>query len=205
MRHGRARQAVAVDVEQGVDVVADDERVEKLAVAFAHAQARPLVQAFDARLRNEEQFAEFSAQRGILLQVTQQRHEDAQGGEALLSVDDVDVVAAGVLHEDDRPQEVVPVVRAPRAKQIIHEGFRLLLLPHVGALEVRNLVLAVAVQQLLNGLLCRREGHGGLHPRRVGLCFYRQYIDVCSVCVQGGRGLGTPRGCGAAGGWRGGR
>ena len=63
----------------------------------------------------------------------------------MLPVDDVDVVAAGVLHEDDRPQEIVAVVRAPRAQQIIHEGFRLLLFPHVGALEVGNLVLAVAV------------------------------------------------------------
>ena len=77
--------------------------------------------------------------------MTQQRHEDAQGGEALLPVDDVHVVAAGVLHEDDRPQEVVPVVRAPRAQQVIDQGFRLLLLPHVGALEVGNLILAVAV------------------------------------------------------------
>ena len=143
--HRGARETVAVDVEQGVDVVADDERVEKLAVAFAHAQARPLVQALDARLRNEEKIAELTAQRGILLQVTQQRHENAQGGEALLPVDDVHVVAAGVLHQDDRPQEVVPVVRAPRAQQVIDQGFRLLLLPHVGALDVGNLILAVAV------------------------------------------------------------
>ena len=64
-----------------------------------------------------------------------------------LPVDDIHVVAAGVLHEHNRTQEVVAVVRAPRAQQVIDQGDRLRFLPHVGALEVWNLVLAVAGQQ----------------------------------------------------------
>lgn len=45
--------------------------------------------------------------------MSQERDEDAQGGEALLSVNDVNVVAAWVIDEDNRSQEVVAVVRAP--------------------------------------------------------------------------------------------
>lgn len=61
-----------------------------------------------------------------------------------MAVDDVNVVAVWALHEHDGPQEVVAVVRAPRVKQIAHQGDRLLFLPHVGALEVGDLVLSIA-------------------------------------------------------------
>ena len=165
--HRGRGQRTRVDVKQRIDIVADDERVEELAVAFAHEQARSFVQALEGRFSDTQAFTEVTVQSGTdARQVTQERQEDAQRRHALLPVDDIHVVAAGVLYEHNRTQEVVAVVRAPRAQQVIDQGDCLRLLPHVGALEVGDLVLPVSGQQGVDGLLCRREGHGGLHPRR---------------------------------------
>ncbi len=88
---------------QRIDIVADDERVEELAVAFAHEQAPPFkplkVDSSDTRRLLRSPQPETDAR-----QVTQERQEDAQRRHALLPADDIHVVAAGVLYEHNRTQ-----------------------------------------------------------------------------------------------------
>ena len=146
--HRRRGQGTRIDVEQRVDIVADNKRVKEITITFAHEQPRPLIQPLDRRFGDAQALVEVPVQAGLgARQVTQQGQEDAERRHALLAVDNVDVVAAGVTHEHHGAQEVVAVVRAPRAEQVVDQRDRLRLLPHVGALEVWNLVLAVAGEQ----------------------------------------------------------
>ena len=146
--HRRRGQGTGVDVEQRVDVVADNKRVKEITITFAHEQPRPLIQPIDRRFGDAQALVEVAVQAGLAArQVPQQGQEDAERRHALLAVDNVDVVAAGLTHEYHGAQEVVAVIRAPRAEQVVDQRDRLRLLPHVGALEVGNLVLAVAGEQ----------------------------------------------------------
>ena len=61
----RRAQGARFDVKQGVDAVADDERVKEIAVAFAHEQARSLRQTLKGRLCDAQPLTDVVVQAGL--------------------------------------------------------------------------------------------------------------------------------------------